>query len=146
MLVKTPNYVFTKHWGLNNIAWIIRHFCVKGHNVPNSMQKVIGLKLATSHEGQNKGHYPILTRFTKIPCWFTMRRWWPSFYTILFHHKKCHIMFKHWEVCSNTATKCYNFVFKTSNCSCLCIGSIATILLWTIQTCAWMLIWKILFF
>ncbi len=44
----------------------IRHFRDKGHNVPDSVQKVIKLRLATSHEGQNKGSYSILDDFHEI--------------------------------------------------------------------------------
>jgi len=56
----------TKHWGLEDNAWIIRHFRVVGHSVLDSIQKVIGLEIATSPEGENKGHYPILDNFIKI--------------------------------------------------------------------------------
>jgi hypothetical protein len=56
----------TKHWGLEDNAWIIRHFRATGHSVPDSVRKVIGLGIATSLEGENKGHYPILDDFIEI--------------------------------------------------------------------------------
>ncbi|CAN5970101.1 unnamed protein product, partial [Sphagnum jensenii] len=56
----------TKHRGLEDSAWIIRHFCTMGHSVPDSMWKVTGLGIATSPEGENKGHYPILDNFIEI--------------------------------------------------------------------------------
>ncbi|CAM6073244.1 unnamed protein product [Sphagnum tenellum] len=56
----------TKHWGLEDNAWIIRHFPAVGCNVFNSVRKVIGLEITMSHEGENKGHYPILDDFIEI--------------------------------------------------------------------------------
>lgn len=56
----------TKHWGLDDSAWIIRHFRATRHSVFNSVRKVIGLGIATSPEGQNKGQYLILDDFKEI--------------------------------------------------------------------------------
>ncbi len=49
----------TKNWGFEDNVWIFGHFRVTGHNVPDSVRKVIGLGMATSPEGENKGrHHP----------------------------------------------------------------------------------------
>ncbi|CAM6054105.1 unnamed protein product [Sphagnum tenellum] len=50
----------TKYWGPGESAWIIRHFRNEGHNVPDSVQQVIGLEHTISDKGQNKGTYPNL--------------------------------------------------------------------------------------
>lgn len=56
----------TKHWGLDNNSWIIRHFRAGGHSIPEFVRKVIGLGIPTSSKAQNKGIYPLLDGFREI--------------------------------------------------------------------------------
>lgn len=51
---------------MDDSVWIIQHFCVKGHNVQDSMQKEIGIGLVMSHQGQNKENYLIFNDFHEI--------------------------------------------------------------------------------
>ncbi len=57
---------FTKHWGVDKSASIIRHFCAVGHSVPDSVRKVIGLGIPTSSQEKNKGHYLNLDDFQEV--------------------------------------------------------------------------------
>ncbi|CAK9193439.1 unnamed protein product [Sphagnum troendelagicum] len=57
---------FTKHWGAQESASIIRHFCAARHSVPDCVRKVIGMGISTSSLEENKGHYPNLKDFQKI--------------------------------------------------------------------------------
>jgi transposase len=57
---------FTKHWGADKSASIIRYFRAVGHNVANSVRKVIGLGIPTSSQEENKGHYPNLDDFQEV--------------------------------------------------------------------------------
>lgn len=67
----------TKHWGFDNNAWIIWHFRATRDNVPDSIQKVIYLRITMSLKGQNKGSYLILDDFQEI-----------HEDSMLFHHEK----------------------------------------------------------
>jgi hypothetical protein len=66
IVVRNTKLRFTKHWGAQESACIIRHFRAAGHNVPDSMCKVIGMGIPTSSLEENKGHYPNLEDFQEI--------------------------------------------------------------------------------
>jgi hypothetical protein len=51
---------------MDDSAWIIQHFCGKGHNVHDSMQKEIRIRLVMSHQGQNKENYIIFNDFHEV--------------------------------------------------------------------------------
>ncbi len=57
---------FTKHWGAQESASIIRHFRAARHSVPDSVRKVIGMGILASSPEENKGHYPNLEDFQEI--------------------------------------------------------------------------------
>ncbi len=57
---------FTKHWGAQESACIIRHFRAAKHSVPDSVCKVIGMGIPTSSPEENKGHYPNMEDFQEI--------------------------------------------------------------------------------
>ncbi len=85
---------FTKYWGFDESAWIIRHFRNEGHSVPDFVQQVIGLGHATSHEGQNKETYPNLHDFRELheDC-------------MLIHHGKMVAILLHGFVASTEASE-----------------------------------------
>jgi hypothetical protein len=60
---RNTKFSSTKHWGLDDNSCIIRHFRARGHNIPESVHKVIGLRILTSSKAQNKGIYPLLDDF-----------------------------------------------------------------------------------
>ncbi len=66
IVVRNTKLRFTKHWGAQESACIIRHFRAAGHSVPDSVCKVIGMGIPTSSPEENKGHYPNLEDFQEI--------------------------------------------------------------------------------
>ncbi len=42
---KNTKLASTKHWGLDDSSWIITHFRAGGHSIPESMSRVIGLRI-----------------------------------------------------------------------------------------------------
>jgi len=83
---------FTKHWGVDVSASIIRYFRAVGNCVPDSVRKVISLGIPTSSQEENKGHYSNFNDFQEV---------YENF--MLIHHGEMMALILHGFVPSNEA-------------------------------------------
>jgi hypothetical protein len=134
ILFRNTKLNFTKHWGVDESASIIRHFRAVGHSVPDSVRKVIGLGIPTSSQEKNKGHYPNLNDFQEI-------------YedSMLIHNGEMMAIILHGFVSSieasehvrtlgfffDTMAPCFAPVLRSLEWHCLGAGSVVTISPWT---------------